>query len=155
MEIKTVQFDVSHMENMKGRIHQNNEAEARALFGDDVNGYMALKQSVEGSDEVFAVIKDNVVMAIFGIKEASLLSGRAFPWLVCSEDIMDYGITFLKRFRELMNTMKQKYRILDCLIFSDNTEVLKMLKWVGFKEASKETINGYVFDRMVWIRSGG
>jgi hypothetical protein len=94
-------------------------------------------------------------MAIFGIKEASLLSGRAFPWLVCSEDIMDYGITFLKRFRELMNTMKQKYRILDCLIFSDNTEVLKMLKWVGFKEASKETINGYVFDRMVWIRSGG
>jgi len=152
MEIKTVPFGRKHLDDMEGRIHPNNDTEARALFGQNIDGFSALVKSVDASDKVFTVTKDDLAMAIFGIKEASLLSGRAFPWLICSKDIMDYGVTFLKRFRSLMNSIKEEYRILDCLIFSENTEVLRMLKWVGFKEAKKEVINGSDFYRMVWIK---
>ena len=155
MVIRTVPYNEKHLISMKGRVHHNNDIESRALFGDDVDGYAALAKSIDGSDKVFAVTKDDIVMAIFGIKEASVLSGRAFPWLVCSEEIMDCGITFLKQFRTLINEVKKGYRILDCLIFSGNIEVIKMLDWVDFRITSKEVINGFEFYHMAWMRTGG
>jgi hypothetical protein len=153
MEIKVMPCNPAYVNDMKGHIHHNNVAEVKAMLGDDADSYTILVKSVERSDKAFAVTKDDIAVAIFGIQEGSMLSGRAFPWLICSEEIMDYGITFLKKFKKLINEIKKEYRILDCLIFSENVEVLKMLKWVGFKEAQKETINGYDFYRMVWIRS--
>lgn len=67
---------------------------------------------------------------------------------------MDCGITFLKQFRTLINEVKKEYRILDCLIFSGNIEVIKMLDWVDFRITSKEVINGFEFYHMAWMRTG-
>jgi len=108
------------------------------------------------SDEVYAVTVDDSVAAIFGFRELSKLTKRAYPWLMCSQLINEYGITFLKHFRKIMRGLQSKFNVLECIIYSENTEVIKMLEWVGFKiiEEVYPGVDGSAkFYKMVWIRS--
>lgn len=142
----------SHIERMRHNIHNGNEREIWCAKG--ISGYEGLLESYGSSDEVMAIMYNDEVAAIMGIKIGSLLSGRAFPWLICSNLIMDHRLTFLRHFREIIRSLQKRFRVLESLIFSENTEVLKMLEWVGFSHYETKHINDYPFYRMVWFRGG-
>ena len=154
MEIKIEPCQDHHVNQILETMHPGNIAELKALFG-SVNKD-ALMQSISSSSEVYAVTIDDQVAVIFGLRELSKLTKRAYPWLMCSKLINEYGITFLKRFRKIMKALQNKFNALECIIYSENTEVIKMLEWVGFK-ILEETYPGVdtsaKFYRMVWVRS--
>ena len=154
MEIKIEPCQDHHVNQILETMHPGNIAELKALFG-SVNKD-ALMQSISSSSEVYAVTIDDQVVVIFGLRELSKLTKRAYPWLMCSKLINEYGITFLKRFRKIMKALQNKFNALECIIYSENTEVIKMLEWVGFK-ILEETYPGVdtsaKFYRMVWVRS--
>ena len=154
MEIKTEACQDRHVDQIIESLHPGNVAELIALFGSADKD--ALMQSINMSDEVYAVTIDGRVAAIFGFRELSKLTKRAYPWLMCSKLINEYGITFLKHFRKIMKALQNKFNALECIIYSENTEVIKMLEWVGFK-ILEETYPGVdtsaKFYRMVWVRS--
>jgi len=154
MEIKTEVCQDHHIDQIIESLHPGNVAELIALFGSADKD--ALMQSINMSDEVYAVTVDDSVAAIFGFRELSKLTKRAYPWLMCSKLINEYGITFLKHFKKIMKALQNKFNALECIIYSENTEVIKMLEWVGFK-ALEEVYPGIdalaKFYRMVWIRS--
>lgn len=154
MEIRTEVCQDHHIDQIIESLHPGNVAELIALFGSA--GKDALVQSINMSDEVYAVTVDDSVAAIFGFRELSKLTKRAYPWLICSSLINKYGIIFLKHFKKIMKDLQNRFNALECIIYSKNTEVIKMLEWVGFKilEEVYPGIDGSAkFYKMVWVRS--
>lgn len=154
MEIKTEVCQEYHVDQIIESMHPGNVAELNALFGSA--GKDALVQSINMSDEVYAVTVDDSVAAIFGFRELSKLTKRAHPWLICSSLINKYGIIFLKHFKKIMKDLQDRFNALECIIYSKNTEVIKMLEWVGFKileEVYPGVDPSAKFYKMVWVRS--
>lgn len=153
MEIRTEPCEEHHVNRIIESLHSGNIAEFKALTGS--SDKKELMESVSLSDEVYAVMVDDKVAAIFGLRELSKLTKRAYPWLVCSELINEYGITFLKHFKKMMKSMQERFNALECIIYSENTEVVKMLEWVGFKildEVYPGVDDSAKFYKMVWVK---
>ena len=154
MEIKTEVCQDYHVDKIIESMHPGNVAELNVLFGSADKD--ALMKSINMSDEVYAVTIDGQVAAIFGFRELSKLTKRAYPWLICSSLINEYGIIFLKHFNKIMKCLQNRFNALECIIYSKNTEVIKMLEWVGFK-ILEEVYPGIdpsaKFYKMVWVRS--
>jgi len=154
MEIKTEVCQEHHVDQIIESMHPGNVDELKVLFGSANKD--ALMKSVSLSDEVYAVTADGNTAAIFGFREPSKLIKRAYPWLICSSIINEYGITFLKHFKKMMKGLQVRFNALECIIYSENTEVIKMLEWVGFKiiEEVYPGVDGSAkFYTMVWVRS--
>ena len=154
MEIRTEVCQDHHIDQIIESLHPGNVAELKVLLGSANKD--ALMKSVSLSDEVYAVTADGNTAAIFGFRELSKLTKRAYPWLICSSIINEYGITFLKHFKKMMKDLQVRFNALECIIYSENTEVIKMLEWVGFK-ILEEVYPGIdpsaKFYKMVWFRS--
>jgi hypothetical protein len=153
MEIRTEVCQDHHIDQIIESLHPGNVAELKVLFGSANKD--ALMKSVSLSDEVYAVTADGNTAAIFGFREPSKLIKRAYPWLICSSIINEYGITFLKHFKKMMKDLQVRFNALECIIYSENTEVIKMLEWVGFKildEVYPGVDGSAKFYKMVWVR---
>lgn len=154
MEIRTEVCQEYHVDQIIESMHPGNIAELNALFGSADKD--VLMKSVSLSNEVYAVTADGNTTAIFGFRELSKLTKRAYPWLICSSLINKYGIIFLKHFKKIMKDLQNRFNALECIIYSKNTEVIKMLEWVGFK-ILEEVYPGIdpsaKFYKMVWFRS--
>ena len=153
MEIRTEPCGEHHVDKIIESLHFGNIAEFEALTGS--SDKEVLMKSISLSDEVYAVIANEEVAAIFGFRELSKLTRIAYPWLVCSKLINEYGITFLKHFKKMMKSMQDRFNALECIIYSENTEVVKMLEWVGFKildEVYPGVDDSAKFYKMVWVK---
>ncbi len=154
MEIRTEVCQDRHVDQIIESLHRGNVAELIALFGSADKD--ALMQSINMSDEVYAVTIDGHIAVIFGFRELSKLTKRAYPWLICSSLINEYGIIFLKHFKKIMRDLQSRFNALECIIYSKNIEVIKMLEWVGFKilEEVYPGVNASAkFYKMVFVRS--
>lgn len=150
MEIRIVPSEVEHLFLMVDRIHEGNEREAEALAG--ISAFELLKSSVENSIESWTVLADETPVAVYGIATVSALSGEACPWLVCTDDIRFAGLTFLRQFRKNMENIKSRFDRLKCMIYNENTEVVRMLEWIGFHKRRELCygVSNEVFYEMVW-----
>jgi len=74
MEIRTEVCQAHHIDQIIESLHPGNVAELIALFGSADKD--ALMQSINMSDEVYAVTIDGRVAAIFGFRELSKLTKR-------------------------------------------------------------------------------
>lgn len=149
-QLRVVPSEVEHLFMMADRIHEGNEAEAEALAG--VPALELLNRSIETSKESWTVVVNETPVAIYGIGTVSKLTGCATPWLVCTEDIRTAGITFLRHFRRAVEGYKEKYKRLKCLIYHENTEVMRMMEWIGFRKERDVRcgLHNEIFHEMVW-----
>ena len=124
-------YEPWHYTAMVNRIHEGNHREAWALY--HISAEEGLYQSIEASQEVWTGILDDLPIAIYGLsRDGSLLSDRANPWLICSEDIDMAPVSFLKGFKRSLPYMLGQYRILENYVDARNTQVLRIVEWAGF-----------------------
>ncbi len=141
-----VDYQPEHARYLAKRLHPANIAELQAL--NHLEPYEGLLASIEVSDKVWTGLdSDGNPAAIFGIGVCGLMRNVGCPWLMCRDDIAKHGISLLKNFKIIVGRMKEMVDVLDGEIYADNTEVLKMCRWVGFEigEARPYGMDGKMF----------
>ncbi len=147
MEILTIKPGVDELRKIVENLHANNVKEA-SVFSDDY--FEVIYNSVRGSDDAWVVTADDEPAVVYGVRRGSALSGRGYPWLICTDLINKVGITFLRQFRKRINSFKKEFRHMESMILKENEEVIKMLEWVGFKQGETIIHNDHEFIKMIW-----
>ena len=117
----------SHIEYVAQHMRQADIDEVGAC------GYLphyVLTWSVALSAEAWCGLADGVPVVIFGVTEQSPEIGM--PWLLATDDIIKYQITFLRRSNTFIKSMRQKYRLLKNHVDTRNKRSIQWLRWLGF-----------------------
>jgi hypothetical protein len=94
---------------------------------------LALDIAIHHSTHRWAGIVDGLVVAIFGASNGSLLTGTGVPWLISSNEVEHYPMTFLRHSRPLLTEMLRDYRLLENWADVRNVKACCWLRWMGFQ----------------------
>ena len=81
--------------------------------------------SIVHSEKGYAAILDDKPVAVFGIHNGLI-------WLVATDDIAKYPVTFYRLSKNLFQSLKSGYSFLHNWVHEDNHLSLRWLKWLGF-----------------------
>src|SRR5205823_5865846 len=81
----------------------------------------------------FAGLVDGEVIVVVGAKTAGVLSDEAYVWIMCSERIHDYPITFLRHAKEGLKELQVYFKRIYGLVKVDFGGSIKWLKVLGFE----------------------
>lgn len=104
------------------------ESRAMTVLAPDV----ALRMSINMSDEAYAGRVDGRLVAVFGVARKTTLSTEGVPWMVGTPLIERYGITVARRSRNMVRLWRTKYTYMRNYVDIRNTVSIHWLKWLGF-----------------------
>lgn len=82
-----------------------------------------------------AALADGQCAAIWGAKLPGVLGTHAYIWVVCSEMIEQYPVTFLRHSRKAIAELRQTVPHLHGLVLAEFEDSIKWLRWLGFTVA--------------------
>lgn len=93
----------------------------------------ALKASVARSTvDCYAVLADDVPLAIFGVGSASAISVQGSPWLLGSTSFMFHRRELALASRPMVNYLRGGYTLLENWVHADNIVSVRWLRSCGF-----------------------
>lgn len=111
----------------------------------------AVSQSLGASDEAWTVVspKSGMPFAMFGVKRGSIMGGESTIWLLSTDEIEDWRVTFARRSREYIRDMAERYDVLTNHVDVRNVDSIAWLKWLGaeFDDPSPWGEEGLEFQR--------
>lgn len=114
--------------------------------------HQALTQSLEASRDALTASVDGVPVIMFGVAVPHLLSERAVPWMLASDEVKNHAMHFLPASRRFIDEMMQRYDLLVNFVDERNTLSQKWLKWLGFTLEEPEPFGPFqVPFRKFWI----
>lgn len=116
----------------------------------------AMLKSVEVSDYSTAIVIDGELCGIFGLRVDSYLSGRGLPWMLTSNNMINYKRDFILKTRPVIDQMMEVVPYLENYVHAKNKLSIRWLKWVGFTVEQPEPVgyNGELFHKF-HITKGG
>lgn len=121
-----------HIEQLKPRIRESDQMELR--LSSDRAPSESLQLSFDLSKETFAVIKDDVVLCVFGVCPHLHHADIGIPWLICAEEFVSVaGRRFAFQCRKYIRQMLDVYPILVNCVWKEHTVAIKWLRWCGFE----------------------
>lgn len=93
----------------------------------------ALEFSFQASRDPMAGCVDGVPACIFGVAELSLVSDKASPWLLGTDELPKHARAFLRMSRAYVSNLKKQYAFLYNYVDVRNTNAVRWLGWLGFK----------------------
>ncbi len=91
----------------------------------------ALRKAAEQPETRVGLVNGTPV-ALFGLEPGGIIQGGGTPWLVATDKLQENGIAFLKRNRQWVKEMHEKYGILSNYVYHRNTTSIAWLRWLGF-----------------------
>jgi hypothetical protein len=70
---------------------------------------------------------------MFGVARLSLLTRNGAVWMLGSDKIDEFPITFLRHNKEYIQDMAEGYDLLVNYVDSRNKKSIRWLKWLGFE----------------------
>lgn len=107
-------------------------AELQAMRGEDVSVSDTLFSAVRRSSHCWAAVKDDAVLAVFGIAPVSLLDGLGAPWLLATPNAERFAGALVKQGREYISIMQRIYPRMVNFVDARNRKSIRWLKWLGF-----------------------
>ncbi|AJI85334.1 hypothetical protein CH54_1402 [Yersinia rochesterensis] len=128
--VQIVPATPEHAAALLPRVRQADADEfyAAALMSPDE----VIRRSMSASTICFAGLVDGEVIALFGVVPASILTGFGVPWLVATESMERYQVTFLRHCRPVVRHMLSVYPRLENFIDARNYTAKIWLRWLGF-----------------------
>ena len=118
------------MRYLATHLRDQDQAELSASHGD--NYHQVIKDSVQHSSEVWALLVDGRLMFIAGVGEVSLLSSTGSPWLLGTTLIVKHPKVFLSYTRKIIKDMQKTHQTLVNFVDVRNTVAIRYLKHMGF-----------------------
>jgi hypothetical protein len=96
-----------------------------------------LRQSVERSawSRTVYSVEDGreTLVAIYGVGDYGGLPNVGVPWMLATDDLEKYQLTFLKKCKSRVQDMHDSFGTLMNYVHSKNTVSIQWLKWMGFE----------------------
>jgi len=89
--------------------------------------------SFEASRDPLVGCVNDLPVCIFGVAEASLVSDKASPWLLGTDELPKHARAFLRMSRAWVQNTRKKYAFLENYVDVRNTDAVRWLGWLGFK----------------------
>lgn len=80
---------------------------------------------------IYTVKINGELIMIYGISKLPFVHGVC-PWMLASENIEKYGVTFYRHTRKHILAMIKQYGYLENYVDSRNVKSIKWLSWLGF-----------------------
>lgn len=115
-------------------IHMRQADRAELMAGLRRSPFEALEYSVGSSVEIRTVLIDDKPAAMFGCGYRSFLTGAGYPWMLATDDIERAPTAaFLRASVDWRDKLFERYDLLKNTIFTENTDAIHWLEWLGFK----------------------
>lgn len=112
-------------------LREGDRQEVEAVRGPDVAD--ALARAVLRSSHCWtAVGEDGTPIALFGVVPVSLLSGRASPWLLATEQAHEHPRSLVTEGRRYLSIMRAIYPNLYNYVDARNDKSIRWLRRLGF-----------------------
>lgn len=92
----------------------------------------ALTRAVDASEWSVTGLANDKVIVIFGALRPSLMSNKAAPWALVSDNVVDYVPMFLKLSKLFISRLYSEYDVLYNYVDVRNTAAIRWLKWLKF-----------------------
>ena len=149
MAIEVVIRDIEDedINNLYKHMRQADREEVSATTSMELLG--VINHSVELSTYAQAGLVNDELVCLWGVCPISMLSSKGAPWMLSTDVIEKYPLTFLKRCKPVIKKLKQDYNHLENHVDVRNTVAIHWLKWLGFKfdEPKPWGVKGLDFQR--------
>ena len=107
------------------------------------------------SPEVYVGWRNNTPICAFGVTPINTLSGHGSPWMVGTIYLDKCGWGFLKASRVVVQSMFNRWEVLENYVDDRNKKAIAWLRWLGFEimPAEPHGLDGLPFHRFVRRRS--
>ncbi len=96
--------------------------------------FKALSESLERSAAAWTgMVGDSRPVCMFGVTPMDILAGVGSPWLLGTEELQKYAVTFLKLNRQYLAKMLDLFPHLVNYVDARHTRAIRWLKWLGFR----------------------
>ncbi len=130
MKYEIVPATREHVEELAAKMRQEDVDEVWAFA--HLTPLEAVQMSFDGTLDAQAGLADGELVCIFGVVRDSILSETGYPWLLCTPLVKKHAMAFLRRTKDYMTSMRQKFWILENYGDARNVEALRWMKWLGF-----------------------
>lgn len=100
----------------------------------------ALLMSVKGSTHSYRMFKDGELLAYWGWRDGSVISGNCRAWMLSTPAIENYRMYAARKSREIINELLFDHYSVTVIVDPSYTTSVRWLHWLGFKRIG-------VFDR--------
>jgi hypothetical protein len=136
MKITIVRAQVEHCPPIADRVRAADRAELWATCC--LDPYQALVRSWAISDHSWTALFDEEPACMFGVTQASLLTDSGRPWMISTDLVDRYPMSFLKEQKPFMVHIWRRYAQLENYVDARNTRSIRWLKWLGFEMGQPE-----------------
>lgn len=105
----------------------------------------AIKLSIEGSQNSYALEYDSSVVCLWGDRPRSILGGVVSLWLLSSPLADQHRVAFGRETFRVCQGLLDTWSVIECLVWDGHWLAKRWLGWLGFKAAGAEWINGGKF----------
>ena len=109
----------------------------------DLPPEVAVAFSIAQTERGFAAEVDGELVALFGISNGLI-------WLVATDEINKYPITFYRLSRKIFPSLIEGYDYIENYVDARNTLSLRWLKWLGFTIKEPKCINNGIFHHIYY-----
>lgn len=131
----------SHVSRIANRMRQIDRTECRATGREPKQ---ALRHCLKGSTLAWTVLLDDKPVAMFGLLPISVLSGRAAPWFLATDEIERGARQWLKWGPGFIAAMQSDFPRLENIVSVENRKAIRVLKALGFAVGTEIVIVGGV-----------
>lgn len=130
MNVEIVPARLEHVieicENLRAR-----EREAFKKLGSEPEHMVA--QEVTQSFLSFAGLVEGKVINLWGAKCAGILSDEAYLWMLCSQDVIKFPMTFLRHSRRAIQDLRPHFKHFHGVVLDEFSCSIRWLEWLGFE----------------------
>jgi hypothetical protein len=143
--------------DLAGRLREADRREIRAVVGQDP--LPVLEEGVAWSDPCLGVeLRDGRLVGLFGAGPDADRPGVGVVWLVGSEELVRYPLSFLRLSRVWLKRLHEAYPVLDNCVDVRNEVHVRWLRWCRFETVRR--IEHYGVERRPFlefrrVRGGG
>ncbi len=121
-----------HIFWLASNMSQADRDEVAAAVG--LGPYRALADSLERSVMAWTGMVDGArPICMFGVTPLDILGGVGSPWLLGTDEVKHYGLTFLRHCKTYVPRMLDVFPQLVNYVDARHEVAIKWLKWLGFE----------------------
>lgn len=153
MNIEIVPADYPDAADIAMRLRDSDVLELQRLSGE--TPWPAIKYSIEGEGEAWIAKADGVPEIVFGCGRATVLRGRAHPWLLGTDMVERMAFPMLRTTKTFVERWAREHTLLENLVDATNTRTIRWLKALGFTFDPPVEIRPKIMAQRFWMTGGG
>jgi hypothetical protein len=103
----------------------------RSVYGEDPLARKWLNSFMQRSQQCFVCYIKGEVAAVYGMIAPTLLSERAYIWLLVTDTIDHNKFVFVRHSQLVIERMLQIYEVLEGETHIDDKRAMRWMKWLG------------------------